>query len=34
MNNKEKSNEAFKKGDAKSASFKESMVIAPINRFG
>ena len=34
MNNKEKSNEAFRKGDAKSASFKDQMIIAPINRFG
>ncbi|TNV76687.1 hypothetical protein FGO68_gene1144 [Halteria grandinella] len=36
MNNKEKSNQAFEKGDAKQAAsgFKDSMVIAPINRFG
>lgn len=36
MNNKEKSNSAFAKGDAKQASggFKESLVVAPINRFG
>ena len=33
MNNKQKSNEAFTKGDAKTASFKD-MIVAPINRFG
>lgn len=36
MNNKEKSNKAFESGNAKDSKtgFKESMVIAPINRFG
>lgn len=34
MNNKERSNDAFKRSEAKKAGFNEASVIAPINRFG